>query len=133
MEELTKAAIRGVLRVDEMGFDRVFSVVNPRAYFLALAAAVQGCGLMSRWVLFRTPAHPRFLIPAVREVMPFVRAAVHGAKHNGGIYFVPSLYPALQAYEKTYRHHLPYPWRECNQFTSRHKVKKQWELLLGCG
>lgn len=132
MEKLTEAAIRGVLRVNEMGFDQVFALVNPRAYFLALSAAVQGCSLMSRWVLFRTPAHPRFLIPAVREVLPFVRAAVLGAKYNGGIYFIPSLYPVLQTYEKTYRHPLPNPWRGCNRFTSHHEVKKQWQLLLDC-
>lgn len=132
MEKLTEAAIRGVIRVDEMGFDQVFALVNPRAYFLALAAAVQGCSLMNRWVLFRTPAHPSFLIPAVREVMPFVRAAVHGAENNGGIYFIPSMYPDLQAYEKTYRHPLPNPWRECNQFTSHYEVKKQWQLLQDC-
>lgn len=132
MEKLTEAAARGVFRVDEMGFDQVIALVNPRAYFLALAAAVQGCGLLSRWMLFRIPAHPRFLIPAVREVMPFVRSAVHGAKHNGGIYFIPSSYPVLQGYEKSYRHPLPNPWRRCNHFTSHHEVKKQWQLLRGC-
>jgi hypothetical protein len=132
MEKLTEASIRGVLRVNEIGFDQVFALINPRAYFLAFAAAVQKCGLMNRWVLFRMPAHPRFLIPAVREVMPFVRASVHGTRHNGGVYFIPSLYPVLQTHEKTYRHPLPYPWRGCNQFTSHHEVKKQWRLLQNC-
>lgn len=131
MEKLTEAATRGVLRVDEMGFDQVFALINPRAYFLALAAAVQGCGLMSKWVLFRTPAHPRFLIPAIREVMPIVHAAVYGTKNNGGIYFIPSMYPVFQVNEKTYRHPLPNPWQECNQLSSHSEVTRQWKLLQG--
>lgn len=129
MEQLTEAAMRGVRRVHAMGFDHVFALVNPRAYFLALATAVQGCGLMSKWVLFRTPAHPRFLIPALGEVIPIVRAAVCGAKHTGGIYVIPSMYPVLQAHETTYRHPLPNPWRGCNQFSSHREVAQRWKLL----
>lgn len=129
LEQLTEAAMRGVRRVHEMGFDHVFALVNPRAYFLALAVAVQGCGLMSKWVLFRTPAHPRFLIPALREVIPIVRAAVYGAKHTGGIYVIPGMYSALRAHEATYGDPLPNPWRGCNQFSSHREVAQRWKLL----
>jgi hypothetical protein len=59
-----------------------------------------------------------------------VRAAAHGAKIDGGIYAIPSLYPALMAYEKTYRHHLPMPWRECNELPNHREVNKKWESLL---
>lgn len=132
MEQLTEAAVRGVHRVREMGFDHVFALVNPRAYFLALAAAAERCGLLSKWVLFRTPPHPRFLIPALGEVIPIVRAAVHGAKHTGGIYIIPSMYPALRAYEAAYGDPLPHPWRECNQLSSHRKVTQRWRLLQRC-
>ncbi|MBU4304828.1 MAG: hypothetical protein KJ893_04290 [Candidatus Omnitrophica bacterium] len=47
LEELTNALVKGVLRVDSMGFSQVFAVVNPRGYFLSLAAAVDRCGLLN--------------------------------------------------------------------------------------
>lgn len=130
LEKLTDAVIKGVLRINGMGIGRVVAVVNPRAYFLALAAAVRKCGLMDQWILFRTPAHPRFLIKAVREVSPFVRAAARsGVQIDGGIYIVPSLYSYLKAHEGIYRHVLPEPWREINQVPSLRYVSKQWNLL----
>jgi len=62
LEALTESLIKGVQRVEMMGFSQVFALVNPRGYFLSLAAAVDKCGLLNKWVLFRVPAHPRSLI-----------------------------------------------------------------------
>jgi len=45
LDMLTDAVIRGVRRVSEFGIDNVIALVNPRAYFLALAAAVAECNL----------------------------------------------------------------------------------------
>jgi len=108
----TDAVIRGVHRVSEFGIQNVIALVNPRAYFLALAAAVAECNLLDEWILFRVPAHPHHLIPAVKEVAPFVRSVAGGARIKGGIYHVPSLFPFLQEEDKRYRHALPERWKE---------------------
>src|SRR5512137_3205321 len=68
LENLTDALVRGVRRVERLGIPHVIALVNPRAYFLALAAAVAECGLLDRWLLFHIPAHPRHLVPAVRTI-----------------------------------------------------------------
>jgi hypothetical protein len=112
-----------------MKMSKVLALVNPRAYFLALAAAVKKCGLMNRWILFRPPPHPRFLIRAVNEVVPFIRAAANGINLNGGIYIIPSLYAELRESEKIYRHPLPNSWREFNQLPSIQEVNERWGLL----
>jgi len=127
---LTEALVKGVRRVEGMGFTQVLSLVNPRAYFLALAAAVSKSGSMDRWVLFRVPAHPRYLLPAVRQVVPFVRAAAQGSNLRGGVYPIPPLYPILQREAKTYRHSLPKPWQECNRLLSVREVKMRWQSLI---
>ena len=132
LEALTEALVKGVRRVEGMGFSQVLTLVNPRAYFLSLVAAVGKCGFMDCWVLFRAPAHPRYLLPAVRQVVPFVRAAAEGNKLRGGVYLIPDLYPILQQEAKTYRHPLPRPWQECNRLLSVHEVKKRWTSLITC-
>ena len=129
LEELTEALGKGVLRVHGMGIPNVLALVNPRAYFLALAAAVEECHLSKKWVLFRVPAHPRHLIPAVREVVPVVRAVAGGAMIEGGIYHVPSLYCCLQEEEKHYRHSLPDRWGKHNVQPAISEVRKKWKMM----
>jgi hypothetical protein len=132
LEALTEALVNGVRRIESMGLSRVLALINPRAYFLALAAAVAQCGVMDRWVLFRPPAHPRYLISAVRRIVPFVRAASHGNNLRGGVYPIPDLYPILQREAKRYREPLPRPWQECNRLPSLPRVKKKWSSLVRC-
>jgi hypothetical protein len=103
--------------------------VNPRGYFLALAAAVAECNLLGKWILFRVPAHPHHLIPAVKEVAPFVRSVAGGARIKGGIYHVPSLFPFLQEEDKRYRHALPERWKKYGRLTRVSDVKEQWNML----
>lgn len=62
LTQLTEALVRGVRRIDALGFPQVITLVNPRGYFLALAAALAECRLRNRWVIFRVPAHPRHLL-----------------------------------------------------------------------
>jgi hypothetical protein len=125
----TDAVIRGVRRVSEFGIDNVIALVNPRAYYLALAAAVAECNLLEKWILFRVPAHPHHLIPAVKEVAPFVRAVANGARIKGGIYNVPPLFPFLQEEDKKYRHILPERWKEYGRLPKFSEVKEQWRTL----
>jgi hypothetical protein len=126
---LTDAVIRGVRRVSGLGIDNVIALVNPRAYFLALAAAVAECNLLGKWVLFRVPAHPHHLIPAVKEVAPFVRAVASRARIKGGIYHVPLLFPFLQEEDKKYRHVLPKRWKEYGRLPNIFDVNEQWKML----
>ena len=133
LEALTEALVKGVRRVEGLGFSQVLALVNPRAYFLALAAAVRRSGVTDRWVLFRVPAHPRYLIPALHQVIPFIRKAASRSKLTGGVYPIPDLYPILQREAKTYRHSLPKPWQECNRLTTLHQVKKRWASLTTYG
>jgi len=129
LEALTEALMKGVLRVNGMGIPNVLALVNPRAYFLALAAAVQECDVSKTWVLFRVPAHPRHLIPAVREVVPFVRASAMGKRFPGGIYHIPSLFPYLQEEEKHYRHSLHDRWGKHNVLPTVSEVRKKWKTI----
>jgi len=103
LETLTESLVKGIRRVEKMGFTQVFALVNPRGYFFSLAAAVDKCGLLNKWILFRVPSHPRHLLSAVRQMTPFVFAASDGKKLKGGIYPIPDLYPFLQKENKAYK------------------------------
>lgn len=129
LEALTESMVKGVRRIEKMGFSQVFALVNPRGYFLSLAAAVDRCGLLNKWVLFRVPSHPRHLLSAVREISPFVRAAAEGNKVKGGIYTIPELYTFLKKENKTYKGILPKPWQMYADLPKIAKIKKQWKCL----
>ena len=111
LENLTDALVRGVQRVEGLGIPHVIALVNPRAYFLALAAAVAECHVLDRWVLFRVPAHPRHLRLAARIVAAVVRHTMEGARMPGGIVGVQALLPALRGECPRYRESLPPRWR----------------------
>lgn len=129
LERLTDAITRGVRRVSDMGIQNVFTLVNPRAYFLSLAAAVGESGLLDNWVLFRVPAHPRHLISAVKEVTPFVRSAAEGKEFPGGIYHVPSVFPFLQKEGHIYSHMLPTRWYGYGEIPRFSEIRGKWEIL----
>ncbi len=130
LEALTESLVKGIRRFESLGIPRVLALVNPRAYFLALAAAVQECGLLDRWVLFRPPAHPRYLVRAVRLVVPFVRAAATGQALPGGIYPIPEFYPHLLRERRRYRQSLPPPWRHHDRLPSFRAVTEHWAMLI---
>jgi hypothetical protein len=110
-----------------MGIQNVVALINPRAYFLALAAAVNECDLQKKWILFRMPAHPRHLIPAVGEVAPMIRAITVGeGRMNGGIYHIPKLYPFLESEEAAYRDKLPNRWGPYGKLPGFKEVEKTW-------
>lgn len=132
LEALTASLVKGIRRVEKMSFLKVFSLVNPRGYFLSLAAALDKCGLLNDWVVFRAPSHPRHLLSAVRQTSPFVRAAVKGRKFPGGVYPIPDLYPILKQETMLYKDPLPNPWKEYGQLTNLNSVKKRWISLKGC-
>jgi hypothetical protein len=129
LEALTESLVKGVRRVEKMGFSQVFALVNPRGYFLSLAAAVDKCGLLNEWILFQIPSHPRYLLSAVRQAAPFVRAAAEGKKLRGGIYPIPELYPFMQKENKRYKDSLPKTWKEYSQIINFDSVKKRWAFL----
>lgn len=129
LETLTESLIKGIHRVERMGFSQVFALVNPRGYFLSLATAVDKCGLLNKWVLFRMPSHPRHLLTAVRQISPFVRAAAEGKKFKGGIYPIPVLYPFMQKENSLCRDFIPMPWRKYGFLPSVHTIKNRWLLL----
>ncbi len=110
LRNLTEALIRGVRRVKGLGIPHVITLVNPRAYFLALATAVAECGALERWILFHVPAHPRHLLDGVRHITPIVQAAAEGEQHAGGTYAIPEVLPALRDETWRYRDRLPPRW-----------------------
>ncbi|MCX6759790.1 MAG: hypothetical protein NTW46_00405 [Candidatus Nealsonbacteria bacterium] len=114
-----------------MGFSQVFALVNPRGYFLSLAAAVDRCGLLNKWVLFRVPSHPRHLISAVRQITPFIHAAAEEEKLKGGIYPIPALYPFLRKESKVYKNILPQPWKKYSSLSDISGIKTRWLSLTG--
>lgn len=126
LETLTESLVKGIRRVEKMGFTQVFAVVNPRGYFLSLAAAVDKCGLLDKWILFRVPSHPRHLLSAVRQMTPFVFAASEGKKLKGGVYPIPDLYPFLQKENRAYKDFLPKPWQKYTTLSSNAEIKNQW-------
>jgi hypothetical protein len=129
LEELTDALIRGVKRVESLGIPHVIALVNPRAYFLALAAAVAECGLLDRWILCRVPAHPRHLLAGVRAITPIVRAAAEGVRQAGGVYVIPELLPALHDETRRYRDPLPPRWRRWGAIPTRRTAGRAWATL----
>jgi len=126
LENLTEALVRAVRRVEGLGVPHVIALVNPRGYFLALAAAVAECGLLDRWVLFHVPAHPRHLLKAVREVAPIVRAAAVGTKLAGGIYPIPALLRSLRRETRRYREPLPPRWRAWGKVPKAQRGGGDW-------
>ncbi|MFO8058668.1 MAG: hypothetical protein R6V10_15385 [bacterium] len=129
LEELSRALIPGVERVESLGFEKVMALVNPRGYFLALAAAVAERGLIDEWTLFRVPPHPRYLIPSVRLIAPLVRAAVQGHDLPGGIHVVPDFAAVLRKTESLYRDPLPTPWRFFGHLPSDKTIRRKWRKL----
>ena len=129
LEALTEALVKGVRRVENMGFSKVFALVNPRGYFLSLAAAVDKCGLLNKWVLFRVPSHPRHLLSGVQEISPIVRAAAEGKKLKGGIYPIPDLYSFLKKEGKIYEGIIPDPWQQHTDIPSRAEINNKWAHL----
>jgi hypothetical protein len=130
LEELTGALVRGVKRVQSMDFLQVLALVNPRGYFLALAAAARECGVFDQWVFFRTPAHPDYLISAIREVTPIIKAAASNCHLRGGIYPIPDLYHILKREAKFYKDKLPDRWKEGNWLPNLDEVEKLWKFLV---
>jgi len=131
LEELTDALVKGVKRVESMGFSQVFALVNPRGYFLALSAAVEKCGLSDKWVQFRVPAHPRYLLGGVQQIAPIIRSAGCGKRVKGGIYPIPDLYSVLIKESKVYKDSVPRPWKKFNILSNTREAKKRWESLAG--
>ena len=129
LEALTDSLVKGIRRVEKMKFSKVFALVNPRGYFLSLAAAVDRCGLLNEWTLFRVPSHPRHLLSTVRQIAPFVCAAAEGNKVKGGIYPIPALYPFMQKENKVYKDSLPKPWQKYSSLSSISEVKTRWLSL----
>jgi hypothetical protein len=129
LEDLSAALRPGVRRIDALGIRQVLALVNPRGYFLALAAAVEQAGLLDRWVLFRVPAHPRHLCAAVREVAPFVRRIVRGSLLQGGVYVIPGLRDALERETRSYREAVPAHWRQWTEVPSPASVGRSWDAL----
>lgn len=129
LESLTESLAKGIHRVEKMGFRQVFALVNPRGYFLSLAAAVDKCGLLNKWVLFQVPSHPRHLLSAVRQMAPFVFATSEGKKLKGGIYPIPEFYPSLQKEIKVCKDVLPDPWQKYSGLPSIKEVKARWQAL----
>lgn len=129
LEALTESLIKGIHRVEKMKFSKVFALVNPRGYFLSLAAAVDRCGLLNEWTLFRVPSHPRHLLSAVRQIAPFVCAAAEGNKIKGGIYPIPDLYPFMEREEKIYKKYIPAPWQQYSGLPNENDIKSKWIYL----
>ncbi len=129
LEALTDSLVKGIRRVEKMKFSKVFALVNPRGYFLSLAAAVDRCELLNEWTLFRVPSHPRHLSFSVQQLAPFVYAASEGKKLKGGIYPIPALYPFLQKENKTYKGFLPQPWQKYSGLPCETDIKTQWQHL----
>jgi len=130
LEALTESLVKGIRRVEKMGFAQVFALVNPRGYFLSLAAAVDKCGLLNKWVLFRVPSHPRHLLSAVRQISPFVHVAAEGKKLKGGIYPIPNLFPFLQKESRIYKDSLPQPWQKHVILPNKTEIKTRWLHLM---
>jgi hypothetical protein len=130
LERLTEALVFGVRRVESLHIPHVIALVNPRGYFLALAAAVAECGLLDRWVLFQVRAHPRHLLEGVRQIAPIVRAAAGGVRHAGGIYTIPVLLPALRDETRRYQDRLPPRWRPWGTVPTVRIAEKAWATLL---
>jgi len=109
-----------------MGFTQVFALVNPRGYFLSLAVAVDRCGFLNKWILFRVPSQLRHLLVAVREIAPFVRAASEWKRLKSGIYPVLALYSFLQKENKFYKDAIPAFRGEYGRLVDINSVKREW-------
>jgi len=129
LDALTESLVKGVNRVKKIGFSKVFALVNPRGYFLSLAAAVDKCKLLNKWVLFRVPSHPRHLLSAVRQIGPFVRASAEGRKIKGGIYPILALYPFLQKENRAYKDFIPKLWQKHAILPDTTEIKALWVSL----
>jgi hypothetical protein len=86
LDALTEALMKGVRRVEAMGFSQVFVLVNPKGYFLSLVTALDRCRLLGKWILFRVPPHPCYLLPVFRQMIPIIHAAAKGKKLKGGMH-----------------------------------------------
>ena len=82
--------------------------------------------------MFRAPAHPRYLLHAVRQVAPFVQAAAAGRNLGGGVRLIPDLHPILRREAMAYRDLSPAPWREYDNLPVLQEATTCWAALMKC-
>ena len=85
--------------------------------------------LVTREMLCKPDDVVRFIISAVRQIAPFVRAATEGKKLKGGIYPIPAMYPVMKKESKVYKGFLPKPWQKYTILPSIREIKTRWLSL----
>jgi len=75
------------------------------------------------------PAHPRYLLPAVRKIAPVFQVDDKKRNCKGGVYPIPDFYSALIKESKMYKNYLPAPWSKFDNLPNTSGIKKKWETI----
>ena len=91
-------------------FSKIFAVVNPRGYFLSLAAALQEQSLLDKTMMLEMPVHPNNLKLAVTIISSFIQRYFSEGYFQGGIISHPSLRQRISKESTVWKKNLPERW-----------------------
>jgi len=91
-------------------FKKLFAVVNPRGYFLSLAAALHELSLFSKTMMLEVPVHPNNLKASVKIISSFIQRYFSEGYFQGGIILHPGLLQRIAKELKSWKQNLPERW-----------------------
>lgn len=91
-------------------FSKIFAVVNPRGYFLSLAAAVHEQSLLGRIMMLEMPVHPNNLKEAITLISSFIQRYISEGYFQEGIISHAFLQQRIAKESTAWKLNLPERW-----------------------
>jgi len=105
---LTESLKKALSRINT--FSKIFAVVNPRGYFLSLAAALHEQSLFSKTMMLEMPVHPNNLKAAITLISSFIQRYFSEGYFQGGIISHPVLVQRIAKESTVWKQNLPERW-----------------------
>ena len=105
---LTESLDKGLSRTNR--FKKIFAAVNPRGYFLSLAAALHERLLFDKTMMLEVPVHPNNLKASVKIISFFIHKYFSEGYFQGGVILHPSLLQRIARQSIKWKQNLPERW-----------------------
>lgn len=105
---LTESLKKALSRTNTFG--KIFAVVNPRGYFLSLAAALHEQFLFGKTMMLEMPVHPNNLKVAITFISSFIQRYFSEGYFQGGIISHAALRQRITKESTAWKQNLPERW-----------------------
>jgi len=105
---LTESLKKGLYRTNR--FQRIFAVVNPRGYFLSLAAALHEQSLFYKTMMLEVPVHPNNLKLSFKIISSFIKRYFSEGYFQAGIISHSDLQQRIAKEPIKWKQNLPERW-----------------------